>query len=164
MNQLNANRININSPYNVWTDGNILHFNTDFGIRYAVDFDHDDNPYFNSYWLNLTNENNKPSPNDKKISQTIICIIEEFFHANPDILLYMCRTDNGQQAQRSRLFLRWFNGSEQKKKYVIRTSEVRGEECDEYIALIIQRTHPQLEEVISIYDREIAMFQEHKPL
>ncbi|WP_219817613.1 DUF6169 family protein [Xylanibacter ruminicola] len=39
------------------------------------------------------------SPGDIKIQKTIICIIEEFFRKNPDILLYMCSTEDNHQAQ-----------------------------------------------------------------
>ena len=31
-----------------------------------------------------------------------------------------------------------------------------------YIALIIQRSHPQFEEITNLFDTEIAMFQENK--
>ena len=72
MKTLDANRININSPYKVWTEGEVVHFVTDYGIQYAVDFDYDGNPYYTAYWLNLTNESSKPSPSDKKIPQTVI--------------------------------------------------------------------------------------------
>jgi hypothetical protein len=75
----------------------------------------------------LTNPNHAKSPGDAKIAQTVVCIIEEFFRLNPEVLLYMCSTDNGQQAMRNRLFLRWFSGYEQQKKYAIRSSEVKGE-------------------------------------
>lgn len=89
--------------------------------------------------------------------------IEEFFRKNPDILLYMCSMDSGQQAQRSRLFLRWFNGAEQQKHYVIRASEVRGEKGLEYVAVIIQRNNPHLNEIITLFDEDITMFNEMKP-
>ena len=103
-----------------------------------------------------------------KIAQTVVCIIEEFFRLNPEVLLYMCSTDNGQQAMRNRLFLRWFNGYEQQKRYLIRSTEVRGigpdnKPIEEYVALIIQRGHPLLDEIVSRFDSEIAMFNELKP-
>lgn len=126
MNTLDTNRINVNSPYKVWAEGFVLHFETETGIRYAVDFDFEDNPFYKAYWLNLANESHKPSPNDRRIPKTLICIVEEFFRMNPDILLYMCSTDNNQQAQRARLFLRWFNGYEQQRKYVIKAVDVPG--------------------------------------
>lgn len=162
--RLQVQQINLLSPYIVFYDGDDLSFTTDHGIRYAVDFDEDANPYFKAFWLNLTNLSERPSPGDKKIAQTIICIIEEFFRQNPDILLYMCSTEGGKQAQRARLFLRWFNGAEQQKHYVARSVEVRGEEGRmEYVALIVQRSNPQLAEILAIFDEETAMFNEGKP-
>ena len=74
----------------------------------------------------------------------------------------MCDTADEQQAMRARLFLRWFNGYEQQKKYAIRTAVLKDEGVESYIALIIQRSHPQFEEITSLFDTEIAMFQENK--
>ena len=94
----------------------------------------------------------------------LIISLEEFFCQNPDILLYMCSTEGGKQAQRARLFLRWFNGAEQQKHYVARSVEVRGEEGrTEYVALIVQRSNPQLEEILAVFDEEAAMFNDLKP-
>ncbi len=39
MNPLNVNRINIYAPYKIWSDGEIYRFETDYGIRYLVDFE-----------------------------------------------------------------------------------------------------------------------------
>ena len=155
-------------PYIVGSDGKALIFVTDSGITYRVDFELDSNPFFTAYWFNLANPNHMKSPNDVKIGQTVICIIEEFFRVNPEVLLYMCSTDDGQQAQRNRLFLRWFNGYEQQKRYVIRAADVRsvdpeGRPSKDYVALIVQRTHPLLEEIVSRFDDEIRMFNDNKP-
>ena len=152
-------------PPTMWAydeDGTLV-FHTDYGIDYSVTFDDDANPYFVAYWFNLTNMNNVTSPGDKKIAQTVICIIEEFFRKNPDILLYMCSMDGGQQAQRSRLFLRWFNGAEQQKHYAIRAAEVKSEKGIEYVAVIVQRNNPHLDEIISLFGADITMFNEFKP-
>ena len=75
----------------------------------------------------------------------------------------MCSMDGGQQAQRSRLFLRWFNGAEQQKQYAIRATEVKGENGIEYVAVIVQRSNPHLDEIISLFDADITMFNEMKP-
>jgi hypothetical protein len=152
----------------VWTDCEVVRFTTDNDINYAVDFDYDSNPYFTAYWLNLTNESGKTSPGDSKIPRTVICIIEEFFRQNPDIMLHMCSTAKRQQAQRARLFLRWFNGYEQQQRYVIKAYDVKstdaeGKPTKDYVALIIQRTNPQLDEIVARFDSEIAMFNEFKP-
>ena len=163
MKPLGINRINIYAPYKVWMVDRFIRFETDYGIKYAVDFELDDNPYYVAYWFNLTNPQHTKSPGDTKIAQTVICIIEEFFNQNPDILLYMCSTDNGQQAQRARLFLRWFNGAQQQQKYLIRATEVRGEGQQEYVALIVPRKHPKVDEIVQRFDDEVRMFDEMKP-
>ena len=168
MEALNIARINITAPYKVWNEGSSYRFETDHGISYVVDFDADDNPYFTCYWFNLVNPRHAKSPGDIKIAQTVVCIIEEFFRQNPDVLLYMCSTDSGKQAQRSRLFLRWFNGYEQQQRYLLKATEVKnltpdGKPTYDYVALIVQRTHPQLDAIAARFDSEIAMFNEYKP-
>lgn len=164
MNSLNIDAINMHAPYIVGYDGKAFIFVTDGGITYRVDFELDSNPYFTAYWFNLANPEHMKSPNDAKIAQTVICIIEEFFRQNPDILLYMCSTEGGKQAQRARLFLRWFNGAEQQKYYVARSVEIRGEKNrKEYVALIVQRSNPLLDEILSTFDEETALFNQMKP-
>ncbi len=167
MNALNLEMVNSHAEYSVFLSqtGKYV-FKTDFDILYAVDFELDSNPYYTAYWFNHPEHAN--SPGDVKIAQTVVCIIEEFFRLNPEVLLYMCSTDKGQQAVRNRLFLRWFNGYEQQKRYLIRSTEVRGVDPDnkpikEYVALIVQREHPLLDEIVSRFDSEIAMFNELKP-
>ena len=168
MNSLNLDNINFHSPYIVGFDGKAFIFTTDNTITYRVDFELDSNPFFTAYWFNLANPQHQKSPGDVKIAQTVICIIEEFFRMNPEVLLYLCSTDSGQQAQRARLFLRWFNGYEQQKRYAIKSYDVKSTDADgkpikEYVALIIQRTNPRLEEIIQRFDSEVAMFNELKP-
>ena len=164
MNRLDIEAINSRSPYDVHSDNDQYVFVTDAGIEYHVDFELDSNPYYIAYWFNLANPEQTKSHGDKKIPQTIICIIEEFFRANPDIMLYMCSTANNKQAQRARLFLRWFYGYEQRQRYYIKAVEVKVDDNrKEYVALIVQRTHPQFEEIVARFDSEIAMFNEFKP-
>lgn len=106
----------------------------------------------------------KNSPGDLKIRQTVTCILEEFFRTNPDVLLYMCDSANDQQAMRSRLFLRWFNVYGQQAEYFTRTEMVKDGDEENYIALIVKRSHPMLQEIIEMYDEEIAMVVKNKPL
>lgn len=162
MNELDFSRINLFSPYPVWKSDNELFFKTDYDILYSVSFEQDEMIELTAYWFRITNRSGKKSPSDKKIQQTVIVIIEEFFRTNPEILLYMCDTANEQQAQRDRLFLRWFNSYSQKGKYVIKTALVMDEGEANYIALIIPSNHPALQDVITTFDEEINMFQTHK--
>lgn len=165
MNSLDVNLINLFSSYHVWEESNRFYFETDNDLKYFVDFTLEDNPKFVAYWLNLVNMSGAASPNDKKIWQTVFCIIEEFFRANPNILLYMCSTAGEQQAQRARLFSFWFNKAGQQERYYFRTVEVKGEElgAKEYVALIIPRNHPQAQEFLAFFDEETAMFNAMKP-
>ena len=84
---------------------------------------------------------------------------------NPDILLYMCSTAGGQQAQRARLFAGWFNKAGQQERYILRTAEIQGEEPNtkEYVAIIVPRSHPKAEEALAWFDHETAMFNSMKP-
>lgn len=52
METLNVTRININAPYKVWNEGSIYRFETDNGIKYLVDFELDNNPFYTAYWFN----------------------------------------------------------------------------------------------------------------
>ena len=150
------------APYPVWYEGNELLFKTDYNILYSVSFEQDDMIGLIAYWFRITNRSGKKSPNDRKIQKTIIHIIEEFFRTNPEILLYICDTANEQQAQRDRLFLRWFNGYEQKKRYVIKTAVVMDEGEPNYVSLIVPATHPLLDNIITTFNSEISMFQNNK--
>ena len=78
-------------------------------------------------------------------------------------MLYMCDSANDQQAQRNRLFLRWFMGAEQSKLFYIKTEMVIDEGMENFIAIIVPRRHPYLEDIIERFDSEIAMFRANKP-
>jgi len=164
MNQLDVNRICHYAPYKVWQDGKELRFETEHDILYAVNFE-PENSFGDipSYWFGLFNRSQKASPNDVKIRATITCIIEEFFHANPHILLYLCDNASEQQAMRSRLFLRWFNAYANQQDYFIRTAVVKDEGEENHIAIIVQRSHPKLQSIISTFDTIIQQFNEGKP-
>ena len=161
---LDTAKISEAAPYNVWYDNGEYIFKTDAEIVYAVGFKLDDVfQSFTAYWFDLTNRSHKPSPNDLKVRDTIICIIEEFFRQNPDILLYLCDTANGQQAMRNRLFLRWFNTYEMKQKYSIFNEMIPDEGEMNSVSLIIPLSHPQYEAIVSHFNEMIDNFKENKP-
>ena len=116
-----------------------------------------------AYWFNLTNHSQKASPRDSKIRTTVILIIEEFFQSNPDILLYMCDSANNQQAQRSRLFLYWFSAYGKQKEYYTCTEMVKDEDEENYISIIVKKSHPQLNAIINLFNKQIEMFRMNKP-
>ena len=165
MKHLDVNFINLFSSYHVWEESGRFYFETDYDLKYFVDFSIDENIPHVAYWFNLVNMSGAASPNDHKIWQTVFCIIEEFFHQNPDILLYICSTAGEQQAQRARLFSYWFNKAGQQERYVFRTAEIKGEELEtkEYVAIIVPRNHPHVKEILDFFDEETTMFNSMKP-
>ncbi|MBO5616299.1 MAG: hypothetical protein J5932_09350 [Prevotella sp.] len=163
MNELDTEKLFLTCPYAVRYESNRYTFKTDYDIVYAVSFDKEE--FFSpisAYWFNLTNRSNKPSPNDPKVRQTVVRIITEFFQANPDILLYMCDSANDQQAQRNRLFLRWFSGERQSDMFCIRTAVINDEGTDNFIALIVPRNHKYLKEILNSFEEETSVFRESK--
>lgn len=164
MKALDVNVINQSAPYGVRIEDGSYRFHTDYDIAYIVEFEQEDVfENASAYWFGVVNRSHRPSPNDSKVRATIICIIEEFFRQNPDILLYMCDSADDQQSMRNRLFLRWFNGYEQQKQYVIRTAKILDEGIETYVAIIIQKSNPQLEYILQQFDEQTALFRDNKP-
>ncbi len=82
---LDLNRLNLKAPYAVWEAGKQTYgFKTDFGVLFRTVFIDDQTIWENgAYEFAIINENHKPSPNDGKVKDTILAIIEEFFACNP---------------------------------------------------------------------------------
>ena len=111
MNPLDLAYINRLAPYKVWTEnGRDYLVETSYDLLFKIGFMDDYSIWpSGAYQFYINNESHRPSPNDEKLKATIFRIIEAFFAANPDILLYICETGDSRQAFRSRLFVRWFN-------------------------------------------------------
>ena len=93
---LSLERINSGeTPYQVEpTEQNgFYQFFTDGGVHYSVGFMEDDVLLSkNSYQLIIANINNHKSPRDRKVRDTIVSIVDEFFRCNNSTLLYICET------------------------------------------------------------------------
>lgn len=164
MNSLNIARINERSPYEVWqsSQGN-FNFQTDYDVLYRIGFRIEQTIWEDgAYEFSIINQNQKASPNDKKVRDTIFVIIEEFFESNPDILLYQCETGDNRQDMRDRLFLRWFKEYENSHKFYIKVSTITAEKVTNYTAVIVQNDNPQLDTIIKDFDEFIGFFQ-NKP-
>lgn len=165
MNPLDLDDLNRVSPYLVVPYRDEYLFRTDYDIEYVVGFKEESTfAPIPAYWFDLSNRSQKSSPNDPKVRGTVIRIIIAFFRSNPDIMLYMCDNANDQQAQRNRLFLRWFASAKQSELYFMKTAQILDETIENFIAIIVPRKHPHLQAIIERFDEEIAMFQSNKPL
>ena len=98
---LSLERINSGeTPYQVEpTEQNgFYQFFTDGGVHYSVGFMEDDVLLSkNSYQLIIANINNHKSPRDRKVRDTIVSIVDEFFRCNNSTLLYICETGDNKQ-------------------------------------------------------------------
>lgn len=132
-------------------------------MQYRICFDVNQSIWENgAYEFGIYNDNGKTSPNDIKVKQTIISVIEEFFINNPDILLYQCETGDNKQNARQRLFYKWFNDSPNRDKYVLKVSSIIAEDTVNFIAIIVNRNNPNIDRIIDDFDEFIGFFN-HKP-
>ncbi len=162
MKALDLNRLNVRTPYSVWPVGKQSYgFKTAYGVQYRIGFIDDQTIWRKgAYEFGIVNENGRPSPNDRKLRETIYAVIEEFFECNPDILLYQCETGDNRQAMRDRLFLRWFKEYEDRGKFTIRVSKITAEGVDNYAAVIVRCDNPHLKQIIQDFDQFLGFFQD----
>jgi len=162
---LDISLLNQKSPYYVVqdADGDLL-FETDYGVKYGISFElNEEMMNYPAYEFGILNKNGQPSPNDRKLRDTILAIIEEFFRANGGVLLYICATGDGMQKYRFHLFLRWFNTYEHRDLYEIRTVEdVMDDKTPNYGSIIVEKTHPDLELILARFDELVAFLK--KPI
>ncbi|MBR6446132.1 MAG: hypothetical protein IKS94_06890 [Prevotella sp.] len=162
MNPLDLAYINRRAPYKVWVEnGRDFLIETSYDLLFRIGFMDDYTIWpTGAYQFTINNESKRPSPNDEKLKVTVFCIIEAFFVANPDILLYICETGDGKQAFRSRLFVRWFNTYNNHDAYVMQTAEVDDGENRNFAALIVQKSNPRLTEIVAEFDETIKLLTE----
>lgn len=158
MNPLDLAYINRLAPYKVWTEDGDYLVETSYELLFRIGFMDDYSIWpTGTYQFFIINESNRPSPNDEKLKATVFRIIEAFFAANPDILLYICETGDGRQAFRNRLFIRWFNSYNKRDIYVMQTAEVQEGDIMNFAALIVQKSNPRLKEILSEFNETIRI-------
>ena len=159
MNPLDLAYINRLAPYKVWTEnGRDYLVETSYELLFKIGFMDDYSIWpTGAYQFYINNESHRPSPNDEKLKATVFRIIEAFFAANPDILLYICETGDGRQAFRSRLFIRWFNTYAHRNAYVLQTAEVQEGKTKNFAALIVQKSNPRVHEIVAEFEETIRI-------
>ncbi len=155
MNELNLEHINARSPYKVWRTlrENELNFLTDGGVLYGVGFSEEmEIAGITSYQFSFARLNATHSGFDALIKQTLMAIIDEFFRANNEIMIYICDTSDGREAYRSRLFMRWFEESDESSRFTIRSVSTEIEGQGFYTALIIENANPHIKEILEDFE------------
>ena len=159
MNPLILKAINSNAAYHVELneqDG-FFQFFADSGVHYSVGFIEDDALLSKeSYQLIIANLNNRKSMRDKKVRDTIVAIIDEFFNRNNSTLLYICETSDNKQGMRSRLFEYWFSTYNRKSQFTTLSSSIIDEEgIINHAAIILRNDNPELSEIITEFSEAI---------
>ena len=159
--ELDLDQINFHSPYVVELDSStgLFKFVSDFGVKFRVAFEEDELLQCGeSYQFALINYEGVKSPRDTKVRETVMCIVDEFFHKNQAALLYICETGDGMQKMRSRLFSFWFSIYAEQEDFLFLPQIVYDEEDNEnYAALIIRRDNPQFNDLVSEFTNTITL-------
>ena len=137
-------------------------FVTDFGVTYYVSFLEDELILSDeSYQFIIANTNNRKSPRDSKIKQTVMAIVYEFFECANTTLLYICETGDSRQSMRNRLFEIWFNSSSRKSDFVFMSADLRDAEgIHNYAAIIVRVDNPRLTFIISEFTQTIQLLSQ----
>lgn len=159
MNTLVLENINDIAPYHVIQMEefpNLFYFHTDFDVDYEICIK-PNNTFIScgACTLDIRNICNQTSPNDAKLRQTLIAIIEEFFRCNNEVMLYVIETDDGKQSLRDRLFVRWFNTYEHHERFFIKTAEGKMDNQTNFMAIISRKDNPNLQQAITEFDETI---------
>lgn len=164
MKPLSLVRINATSSYQVELTGEegFYQFFTDGGVHYSVGFMGDDVLLSKqSYQLIIANINNHKSPRDRKVRDTIISIVDEFFSCNNSTLLYICETGDSKQGMRSRLFEYWFSTYNRKALFtMISSSIVDAEGVVNFATIILRNDNPDLSEVVMEFTESIQLLSQ----
>ena len=158
INALVLEAINSKAAYQVELneqDG-FFQFFTDSGVHYSVGFIEDDVLLSkDSYQLIIANLNNRKSMRDRKVRDTIVAVIDEFFNRN-NATLYICETSDNKQSMRSRLFEYWFSTYNRKSQFTTLSSSIADREgVINYATIILRNDNPDLSEIITEFSESI---------
>ena len=164
MNQLSLTRINAKAPYRVVAsqEANVFPFISESGVKFAICFDESIMlTTIDTYELTIANANNRPSPRDVNMRETIACIVEEFFRVNELGLLYICETGDNKQSMRNRLFTAWFDYFNQKNEYEIISESLQDDEgIENFAALILRKDNPNFDAYIKEFCSTADFFKD----
>lgn len=162
---LDLSRINATSPYQVLLSpkGDNYNFFTDSGVQYNISFLPDDTMMKELvYDFVIANVNHKKSYGDKKVRETILTMLQEFFRTNNEVILYICETGDGKQAFRNKLFERWFSNYNKENRFSLYTATVTDEGVVNYAAIILRNDHPFFSAIVKEFV-ETTTFLNEKP-
>lgn len=164
--KISVEAINMLAPYVVRMNeqNGFLYFTSDYDVTFYVDFEEDDLiTVGESYQLILANVNNKKSPRDEKVKQTVFVIVSQFLEEHQSALLYICETGDGKQRSRDRLFKSWISAYDYLHKFLfISTSIMDADGVENVAAMIVRNDNPKIVALVTEFT-EVADLLRHKP-
>lgn len=148
--QISLSNINLRAAYHVTSPENgQFVFTTDQGKTYKIGFIQDymisdDGVY--QFFIN-TEDEFKTVP-DKRVRQTVMVVLEEFFRQKEVVLDYICDTGDNRQAARSRIFNSWFRLFANQNLFTLRPMSVKAEGIEFFAAVVLRNDNPRFSNII----------------
>ena len=154
--------LNEKSPYMLESSGMYsFSFITEQGKKYEVGFIQDlmisDEGV---YLFFITTEDKFKTVLDRRIQQTVLVVIEEFFRNKGAVLDYICATEDHRQASRDRLFHQWYTNSLNRDEYCLRSMNVKIDDTEYFSSVIMRNDNPRFDAMTEAIDRFIEDFQD----
>ena len=112
------------------------------------------------YQFFITTEDQFKTVLDKKIQETVLVVIEQFFKNEGAVLDYICATEDHRQASRDRMFHLWYASSIGKEFYYLRSLNIKIDETEYFSSVIMRNDNPRFEAMTEAIDRFIQDFQD----
>lgn len=145
---LDLQRVNAEAPYKVMPTvrEGYFRFTTDFGVDYIIGFCQEELlDYEETYQFAIINANLQKSPRDRKLRDTVVAFVYEFFAQSDRVMLYFCETGDERQSLRSRLFEWWFKSSHRSEVFFSESATIPDEDGTlNYVTYITRQDNPNL--------------------
>ena len=134
---------------------------TDYGVDYAMSFYKNDLlPGVDLYEFAISNMNQRKSPRDVKLRQSIVALIQAFFCQKEAVLIYICETGDNRQRQRFRLFESWFRVAGKGRFVSLSMDLVDEEGISNYAAIITRMDNPNLSFITKQFTETVELLRE----
>ena len=144
--------LNSLNPYNICSKGEWYYeFDTKRGIKYHLYFIEASSYDFKVdevYIFNIERDGDEPQPYDKRISQTIISLLDKFFENRKRAIVIVCDSSDGKEKKRNNLFKRWFDIYHRVSLLKI-DEHSETEDYNIYASLFILKDNPNRDEIIT---------------
>ncbi len=154
--------LNRKSPYLLESSGGgSFTFVTEQGKKYEIGFIQDlmisDEGVYQFF---ISTEDKFKTVLDRKIQQTVLVVIEDFFKNEGVALDYICATEDHRQASGERMFQQWFETSMGKEQYCFRGMSIDIDGVDYFASVIMRKDSPRFAAMTEAIDRFIEDFQD----